>query len=71
MDRLAGSEITASPERYLVDAIRAWEAGPQDVGLLYYTGLDAGELAEIVVAQRPVRELVDARLRAAAAANAA
>jgi hypothetical protein len=71
MDRLAGAEITGSPERHLVDAIRAWESGPQDVGLLDYTGLEPAELAEIVVGSCSVRELIDARLRATAAANAA
>lgn len=71
MDRLAGSETAVSPERDLVDAIRAWQAGPQHVGLLDFTGLDSSELAALVVGERSVRDLIDARLRAAAAANAA
>ena len=68
MDRLAGAEITISADRYLVDAIHAWEADSQDLGLLDYTGLDAAELAALVVGECSVRELLAARVLRSTAA---
>ena len=68
MDRLAGAEITISADRCLVDAIHAWETDSQDLGLLDYTGLDAAELAALVVGECSVRELLAARVLRSTAA---
>ena len=61
MDRLAADDIAVSPDRDLIDAISAWKADPQHVGLLEYTGLRVAELAAIVVDRRSVGQLLAAR----------
>jgi hypothetical protein len=71
MDRLADLDIAVTPDRDLLDAISAWKADPQHVGLLEYTGLRPTELAAIVVDRRSVGELVDARRRRAGSIAAA
>ena len=68
MERLAARVPSSSPDRDLVQAIRAWQADPQGMGLLQYTGLRKAELAAICRHQTPVAELIQRRAPGALAA---
>ena len=60
--------LSSSPDRDLLEAIRAWQIDPQGMGLLQYTGLRKSELAAICRDQTPVAELVARRSARALAA---
>ncbi len=62
MERLAVPALATSPDRALLDAIRAWQSDPQGMSLLQYTGLRPAELAAVCRDQTPVAELLERRL---------
>ena len=68
MERLSVPALSSSPDRDVLDAIRAWQADPQGMGLLEYTGLRRAELAAICRDQTPVAELIARRAPRALAA---
>ena len=43
MERLAVPALSSSPDRDLLDAIRAWQTDPRGMSLLEYTGLRRSE----------------------------
>jgi hypothetical protein len=68
MERLAVPALSSSPDRDLLDAIRAWQADHQGMGLLAYTGLRQSELAALCRDETPVAELIERRRQAPVAA---
>ena len=62
MERLAVPALSASPDRDLLHAIRAWQTDAQGMGLLEYTGLRQSELAAICRDETPVAELIERRM---------
>jgi hypothetical protein len=61
MERLSVPALSTSPDRDLLDAIRAWQAQPQGMTLFQYTGLNTAELAAICRDETPVAELLERR----------
>jgi hypothetical protein len=61
MERLSVPALATSPDRELLDAIRAWQADPQGMSLLEYTGLRRAEFAALCRDEVPVAELLRRR----------
>jgi hypothetical protein len=61
MERLAAATCCSSPDRDLLDAIRAWQRDPQGMTLLEYTGLQRAEYAALCRDLTPVAELIRRR----------
>jgi hypothetical protein len=61
MERLAIPALATSPDRDLLDAIRAWMADPQGMRLLEYTGLRQDELRAVCRYGVPVAQLLERR----------
>jgi hypothetical protein len=65
MERLAAAARSSSPDRDLLEAIRAWQQEPQGMTLLQYTGLQRAEYAALCRDLVPVAELLWRRSAAA------
>jgi hypothetical protein len=61
MERLAVPALSSSPDRDLLDAIRAWESDPRGMSLLEYTGLRRAEFGALCRDDTPVAELLRRR----------
>jgi hypothetical protein len=65
MERLAIPALSSSPDRDLLEAIRAWQSDSRGMSLLEYTGLRRAEYGALVRDDLPVAELLRRRGTAA------
>jgi hypothetical protein len=65
MERLAIPALSSSPDRDLLEAIRAWQTDSRGMSLLEYTGLRRAEYGALVRDDLPVAELLRRRRTAA------
>jgi len=68
MERLAIPALSSSPDRDLLEAIRAWQSDSRGMSLLEYTGLRRAEYGTLVRDDVPVAELLRRRRAAPLAA---
>ena len=68
MERLAIPALSSSPDRDLLEAIRAWQTDSRGMSLLEYTGLRRAEYGTLVRDDVPVAELLRRRRAAPLAA---
>jgi hypothetical protein len=62
MERLSIPALASSPDRELLDAIRAWLTDSKGMSLLEYTGLRRTEFAALCRDETPVDELLRRRV---------
>jgi hypothetical protein len=68
MERLTIPALSTSPDRELLDAIRAWQADPKGMRFFEFTGLQRAEFAALCRDETPVAELIRRRTSLAVAA---